>query len=453
VDPKVARKVKPAEDDDEERMRKLVLFESLFYKIDNDGNGAISMEEADRLLSFCAMGLDPLERKSAFAKYDLVADGELNRLEFCRMCSDYLWSTPSHLLEKMVDNLHKAQGARKACNSSYWTEVGAEIEKKARIVVPLVYAFVMLLLFNLDMRDPYNTDASASMFAGMTKMTSVSPLGVGILTTYVASIVVGVVSTHLINRSIARSEEAQAQLQKEASRQVAHDVAEETKRGKLTRQLTRQSTRTLLRQMSQRITFSIPSQEPRDAPLQNELAAANLPPDAAASTITIDTIAPVDAWPGCQLPPTPMRPSKQPGQRADADVVLASEPEKRESFQNSERNSSPTGPGRRRVRRSSRNSSPTEHKSERIMDAVNERFSQLTDKINELANHMPSTPTTTDTMAGEDARVGERPGPSDDAVTVIAFSAPEFPDSVARVQREYVQREEDRIHEEGSASV
>jgi len=209
---------------DEERMKKLVLFENLFYKIDDNGNGEIEKEECDRLLSFCAMELDPIEREKIFDKFDYVADGSLQRMEFCRMCEEYLWNTPTELLETMIENLDKATNARSACNKAYWNEIGESIEKKSRIVCPMVYFFVLVVMFNLDMRDHYATTTDP-MFSGITKNISIGPNGVGMILAFVIVVIIGLTSTYFINRSIARAEEALKEKQKQASRAVASEAA------------------------------------------------------------------------------------------------------------------------------------------------------------------------------------------------------------------------------------
>jgi nicotinic acetylcholine receptor len=213
------------EGDEEERMRKLIFFENLFYKIDVDGNHEIDFEEAERLLSFCAMDVDPMERENIFRSYDFVDDGKLNRMEFCTLCMEHLWSTPTHLIEKMVENMELAQNARSACNNSYWVSVGTEMEKKFRLIVPLVYIFALIILFHLDMSDNYKDDASASMFSGLAPNMSLNAFGVGLTVTYIVIIITAVVSTYYLQKKAAQAEKNTEEQQKQASRAVASDVA------------------------------------------------------------------------------------------------------------------------------------------------------------------------------------------------------------------------------------
>jgi len=133
------------------------------------------------------------------------------------------------LIETMIENLDKATNARSACNKAYWNEIGESIEKKARIVCPMVYLFVLVVMFNLDMRDHYAT-TTEPMFSGITKNISIRPNGVGMILAFVIVVIVGLTSTHFINKSIAKAEEELKAKQKQASRQVASEVAQSFKK-------------------------------------------------------------------------------------------------------------------------------------------------------------------------------------------------------------------------------
>ena len=117
------------------------------------------------MLSFCAMGLDPMEREAIFNMYDFSSDGKLSRMEFVTLCADHLWDTPTEVITMMVNNLLKAQGARKAANVAYWTAMSDKIESRARIVVPLAYFLALIVIFHLDMRDNYKDDPTVRIRA------------------------------------------------------------------------------------------------------------------------------------------------------------------------------------------------------------------------------------------------------------------------------------------------
>lgn len=160
----------------EERMRKFVAFETLFYKIDNDANHSVSVEECDDLLSFCAVDLDPTDRRRIFANYDVGKDKRLSRMEFCMLCRDVLWHIPIDVLHKMGDNLIATKAAKRRAYQRYWTDWGERLEKVCRLAVPLIYILALIIIFNLDMRDNY-LDSSETMFEGASKLTSFTTPG------------------------------------------------------------------------------------------------------------------------------------------------------------------------------------------------------------------------------------------------------------------------------------
>jgi len=202
----------------EERMRKLIFFENLFYKIDVDGDNEIDTDEVERLLCFCAVDLDPEERPNVFKKYDVVADGQLNRMEFVKLCVDILWNTPTQLIDMMVENMLKSRNAKENSNQAYWSGVAKVVEQRARIAIPLVYFFLLAILFNIDMRDPYKTDLSSPMFSGFAPNIAMTSHGIFLVVSMAVFIVVGLISTQLIHRALARKEKQIALEQKEAGR-------------------------------------------------------------------------------------------------------------------------------------------------------------------------------------------------------------------------------------------
>lgn len=199
----------------EERMRKYVSFESLFYKIDTNGNQTVGVDECATLLSFCAIDIDPIDRDGIFKQYDLVSDNQLNRMEFCRLCSDHLWHIPSDLLEKMVDNLCATNNASKTANDNYWNDMSVRIEKRSRVVMPALYILAMIILFNLEMTDNY-FNTNEPMFSGLTRNISISSHGWTLLILYlVIAAVVASLTMHVeikVKKSTDKKKVAQKDL-------------------------------------------------------------------------------------------------------------------------------------------------------------------------------------------------------------------------------------------------
>jgi hypothetical protein len=212
----------------EERLRKLVYFESLFYRVDINGNQFVEADEIERLFSFCAVHVDAAERRSIFESYDTSKDGRLNRIEFCELCVEHLWHVPSDVLEMMVGNMLKAADVRKARNRVYWSAVADAIERKSRIVVPVAYAFALVVLFNVDLKDQYLEPAEdgsiVEMFSGITPHSALTAAGIWIVPAFVAAVAIAVTSTELIHRKARKRIDAQTAREKEAARNLAHQV-------------------------------------------------------------------------------------------------------------------------------------------------------------------------------------------------------------------------------------
>jgi hypothetical protein len=179
----------------------------------------------ERLLSFCALGLDPEGRTAVFSRYDSRSTGKLNRMEFCRLCANTLWEVPEDLLEKMTDNLIAISKAKKSYNRRYWTEMADWIERKCRIVIPLAYFFVLIILFNIDMSDVYSEDNTAQMFSGVTEHTSITSTGIIYIIVYVICVLICVGLAHFANRQLEAEAAKTAVVQKTMARQITRRLS------------------------------------------------------------------------------------------------------------------------------------------------------------------------------------------------------------------------------------
>ena len=145
--------------------RKLMHFERLFFQLDQDASLYIDAEECELLLSYAVLDLDPNARSRCMRRFDSSGDGKLNRVEFCQLCVATVWHLDTTLLDLAIDNMIKARASRKTRNAAYWKRMAQKADTWARVVVPTTYALALLILFNLDMRDGYDT-ANVEMFQG-----------------------------------------------------------------------------------------------------------------------------------------------------------------------------------------------------------------------------------------------------------------------------------------------
>ena len=149
----------------ERDMERLCYFEKLFFRMDEDHNGAISMDECTLFLSFVCLDLDVAERKVAFDKADVVKDGGLTRLEFCELCRKELWDMPISTIQIAVDNMLTARQAIKTRLASKWQRVAQRVDVESRLLLPATYLITLVFLFNFDFQDRYATDPRIAMMA------------------------------------------------------------------------------------------------------------------------------------------------------------------------------------------------------------------------------------------------------------------------------------------------
>ena len=217
------------EETEKARAEKLVFYEKIFYKLDEDCSLFISQAECELLLSYAAIDLDPQTRKTIFKKHDFISDGKLNRVEFVGMCADVLWDVPMDLMWQAMENMDVARKSRVKRNSVYWHGVAASLDGWARYVLPGVYIFALIILFNLDLSDRYADGAltqEEQAFYGFGP-TSLTTTGIVMIFVYSLGIVAISYSTHRLNWiSKKREAEVQAKL-KDASRASAEDMGKQ----------------------------------------------------------------------------------------------------------------------------------------------------------------------------------------------------------------------------------
>ena len=217
----------PEEETALESASKLIFYEKVFFKLDEDCSLFISSDECDLLLSYTAIDVDPDVRKAIFSKHDFVEDGKLNRVEFVGMCVDVLWDVPTELIWNAMENMDIARKARVKRNKVYWNGVSAKLDARARYVFPGVYIFLLIWLFNFDLSDKY-ADATLTTeqqtFSGLGPST-LSTTGVVMLFVYTFLILVVSFATVQLNRFSKRKAAQLQETFKATSRSMAEDMS------------------------------------------------------------------------------------------------------------------------------------------------------------------------------------------------------------------------------------
>jgi len=186
-----------------ERAAKLSFFESLFYQIDEDATQYISEQECDLMLSYVLLDIDPTQRHAVFKSHDSVADGRLNRVEFVALCFDVLWHVPRPLIEIAMSNVHISRKAKQRNNKVHWEKMASKLDSWARVTIPVAYGFCLVIIFNIELKDPYTEPQNVEMFDGVGEVIfSVSDILWMIL--YLLAIAVVTVATYFLNRAAQR---------------------------------------------------------------------------------------------------------------------------------------------------------------------------------------------------------------------------------------------------------
>lgn len=137
-------------------MERLVFFERMFFLLDHDAKGVVTLEEAKHFLSFTALDLEASERNEAVERADLSGDRELVRYEFVEMCADLLWDMALPQLQLAVDNFKDAQLMYVTRNLNRWRALSRQVDRRARFYLPATYVCTLILLFNLEFSDDYH---------------------------------------------------------------------------------------------------------------------------------------------------------------------------------------------------------------------------------------------------------------------------------------------------------
>jgi len=203
----------------EERARKMIGFESLFFTLDADSSLFIDNNECEALLSYAVPELDPNQRGRLMREYDKDHNGRLSRIEFCRMCVDELWDVPSDIIDTSVANMRLAISARTTRNKAYWSQVADQCDTWARITIPALYFLALFVVFNLELTDDYSS-SNGVMFEGLGPAET-PPVGRVWIAGYCAILAGLVIAWAVVRRiSVLKHQKTQDQI-REAGRRIA----------------------------------------------------------------------------------------------------------------------------------------------------------------------------------------------------------------------------------------
>jgi len=180
---------------------KLIFYERTFFQIDSSAQGMISLEDAEKFLSFAALDLEPAERAKAVRVADSTNDGELVRWEFVQMCAQVMEDVPMDVLEMAQQNFASAQSFTETRNTEKWQSTAKSIDMYTRFVFLTFYPTFVLFMYNLDFSDQYDIQGS-DMFAGIA---TGSMNAAGVLNSLIVPIIAGFLSiSWLLSKKVAK---------------------------------------------------------------------------------------------------------------------------------------------------------------------------------------------------------------------------------------------------------
>ena len=134
---------------------RLVFFERLFFLVDSDSNGYVTLQEMDRLLSFLALESSDNARLRLLKVLDDEHDGMIQQDEFISACMLLLWNVPQEQLQWAADNFIQAVTTKTDRNSHYWRKCAKRVDELSRLWICSAYAIYLGWVYSLRMYDIY----------------------------------------------------------------------------------------------------------------------------------------------------------------------------------------------------------------------------------------------------------------------------------------------------------
>ena len=138
----------------------MLYFESLFFKMDPDGDGVITFDEARQLLVFTALTLTPEEVEERLVVADASGSGKLGRGEFIDLCMSSLWEVPLEQLEMAASNFAEHSAMKLRRTTAKYRRMANRIDRWCRTWIPIMYLSALIVIYTLEIDDNYDDPAT-----------------------------------------------------------------------------------------------------------------------------------------------------------------------------------------------------------------------------------------------------------------------------------------------------
>jgi len=144
---------------------KLIFFENLFYMLDSDAHGLISLEDACCMLSYVNL---ERSRKSLeeFVQEQWPGQTRFNCSSFLEICIELMWMKPFQEIKMGAENYSSSYSRREKLCANYWLHWSKRIDRWSRLAFPVLYTSTLAVLANLEFTDDY-LDQGEGMFQGI----------------------------------------------------------------------------------------------------------------------------------------------------------------------------------------------------------------------------------------------------------------------------------------------
>ncbi|CAK9056001.1 unnamed protein product [Durusdinium trenchii] len=145
---------------------KLIFFENLFYMLDSDSNGLITVEDACCMLSFVNLSMSRQALKG-FLEENWPEHKRFNCSDFVEICVELMWVMPFHEIKMGAENYMSSYNRFTKLCANYWLSWSKTVDRWSRFWLPMFYFCALGILFNLELTDDYLGGAGSNeMFQG-----------------------------------------------------------------------------------------------------------------------------------------------------------------------------------------------------------------------------------------------------------------------------------------------
>eukprot|EP00931_Biecheleriopsis_adriatica_P025326 TRINITY_DN15584_c0_g1_i1.p1 TRINITY_DN15584_c0_g1~~TRINITY_DN15584_c0_g1_i1.p1 ORF type:complete len:642 (+),score=74.35 TRINITY_DN15584_c0_g1_i1:262-1926(+) len=149
--------------------KKLVFFESLFFRIDENSEATVGFEHMRSFLSFVRPRLD-FDARTRLLERVLVQQeskelDKFDRVTFLAVCTEALWYQPLDVMQLGAENYFSSKHRQEKRHHLKWQEVSLLIDGNCRFWFPFLFTATMVFMANVEFSDHYRMPDTV-MFEG-----------------------------------------------------------------------------------------------------------------------------------------------------------------------------------------------------------------------------------------------------------------------------------------------